>query len=200
MNRREAVIKMAALMGAVTFGPRLLAGNFGTTSPAPAGFTAAQLALLDEIADTILPPTAVPGAKAAGVGAFIAMMVQDCYEADAQAAVRTGLARLDADYAARHQGPFTTGRAADRTAFLTELDREQRAHGARLRKERLAAGLPENGGTPHYFRILKELTLLGYFTSEIGCNQALQYAEVPGRYEGDLPYRKGERAWAPSIK
>lgn len=178
MNRREAVIKMALLMGATTFGPRLLAGNFGAASGAPAGFTAGQLALLDEIADTIIPPTDMPGAKAAGVGAFIAMMVQDCYEADDQIAVRTGLAKLDADYAARHQGPFVTGRVADRTAFLTELDRAR----------------------PRYFRILKELTLLGYFTSEIGCNQALQYAEVPGRYDGDLPYHKGERAWAPTIK
>ncbi len=178
MNRRQAVIKMALLMGATTLGPRLLAGTFGASSGAPAGFTAAQLTLLDEIADTIIPPTTVPGAKAAGVGAFIAMMVQDCYEAGDQAAVRSGLAQLDADYAARHQGPFTTGRAADRTTFLTKLERAR----------------------PRYFRILKELTLLGYFTSEIGCTQALQYAEVPGRYDGDLPYRKGERAWAPAIK
>ncbi len=178
MNRREAVIKMAMLMGATALGPRLLAGNFGASSGAPAAFTAAQIALLDDIADTIIPPTTVPGAKAAAVGAFIAMMVQDCYETDDQAAVRSGLTQLDADYAARHQGPFATGRAADRTSFLTELDRAR----------------------PRYFRILKELTLLGYFTSEIGCNQALQYAEVPGRYDGDLPYRQGERAWAPAIK
>ncbi|MEN9402887.1 MAG: hypothetical protein RL091_1590 [Verrucomicrobiota bacterium] len=178
MTRRDAVIRMAVLMGATALGPRLLAGNFGATPGAPAGFTAAQLALLDEIADTIIPPTGVPGAKAAGVGAFIAMMLQDCYEADDQAMVRSGLAQLDADYAAKHQGPFAIGRAADRTTFLTELERAR----------------------PKYFRILKELTLLGYFTSEIGSTQALQYAEVPGRYDGDLPYNKGERAWAPAIK
>ena len=177
MNRREAVIKMAMLMGATTLGPRLLAGTFGT-SPAAAGFGPEQIALLDEIADTIIPPTAVPGAKAAGVGPFIAMIVQDCYEAGDQAAVRAGLARIDADYAAKYQGSFAAGRPADRTAFLTELDRAR----------------------PRYFRILKELTLLGYFTSEIGSTQALQYAEVPGRYDGDLPYAKGERAWAPAIK
>ena len=189
MNRREAVIRMAVLMGAATFGPRLLAGQFGATPGASAGFTATQIALLDEIADTIIPATDVPGAKAAGVGAFIAMMLQDCYEPAEQAAVHAGLVRLEADFAAKHRQPFAAGSAADRTAFLTELDREQHA--------RRKGG---NGGPPHHFRILKELTLLGYFSSEIGCTQALQYAEVPGRYEGDLPCRPGERAWAPAIK
>lgn len=182
ISRREAVIKMAVLMGATALGPRLLAGNFGTTpgasSGGAAGFTAEQLALLDEIADTIIPATGVPGAKAAEVGAFIAMMLQDCYETADQNAVRAGLIELDAAYAARHHGSFAVGSAADRTAFLTELDRAR----------------------PRYFRILKDLTLLGYFTSEIGCTQALQYAEVPGRYDGDVPYQPGTRAWADPIK
>ena len=178
ITRREAVIKMAVLMGAIAIGPRLLAGKFGAVADVPVGFTAAQLTLLDEIADTIIPPTNVPGAKAAEVGAFIAMMVHDCYEPDDQAAVHSGLAQLDADYAAMHHQPFAAGREADRTTFLSELDRAR----------------------PRYFRILKELTLLGYFTSEIGCNQALQYAEVPGRYDGNVPYRPGDRAWAPTIK
>jgi hypothetical protein len=48
----------------------------------------------------------------------------------------------------------------------------------------------------HYFRMMKELVLLGYFTSEIGCTQALRYAETPGRYDPCLPYTPGERAWA----
>ena len=50
----------------------------------------------------------------------------------------------------------------------------------------------------HYFRMMKELTILGYFTSEIGATQALRYVAVPGRYEGCVPYTKGEKAWATS--
>lgn len=178
MTRREAVVRMALLMGATTLvGPRLLARNSGAAPGAAPSFTPADQALLDEIADTIMPPTKVPGAKAAGVGAFIVMMLQDCYEAADQALVRTGLVQLNADYAAKYQGAFVTGRAADRTAFLTELDRAR----------------------PKYFRILKELTLVGYFTSEIGCTQALQYVEVPGRFDSDIPYRKGDRDWSEPI-
>ena len=44
--------------------------------------------------------------------------------------------------------------------------------------------------------MMKELTLLGYFTSEIGCTQALRYAETPGHYEPCVPYLAGQPAWA----
>jgi hypothetical protein len=48
----------------------------------------------------------------------------------------------------------------------------------------------------HYFRMMKELALLGYFTSEIGCNQAQRYVESPGRFDPCTPYVKGQPAWA----
>ncbi|HWJ29855.1 MAG TPA: gluconate 2-dehydrogenase subunit 3 family protein, partial [Flavisolibacter sp.] len=47
----------------------------------------------------------------------------------------------------------------------------------------------------HYFRMMKELTLLGYFTSKIGCTQARRYVAVPGKFEGCVPYKKGDKAW-----
>jgi hypothetical protein len=197
MTRREALLKMAVALGATVAGPRLLAAAFQPGPPV--GFTPADLALLDEIGDTIIPPTHIPGAKAAAIGAFMAMMINDCYEAADQAVFKAGLAKLPADYAAKYREPFLTGQPANRTAFLNELDREQRAHTAQLRKERREAGLPENGGAPHYFRLMKELTLLGYFTSEIGCTQAMRYLEVPGRFDGDAPYVKGDPDWADPI-
>ena len=48
----------------------------------------------------------------------------------------------------------------------------------------------------HYFRMMKELALLGYFTSEIGCTQATRYVETPGRFDPCIPYSAGETAWA----
>ena len=126
MTRREALMKMAVALGATVAGPRLLAAAF--QPGLPAGFTPADLALLDEIGDTIIPPTHIPGAKAAGIGAFMAMMINDCYEAEDQAVFKAGLAKLPADYAAKYKEPFLTGQPANRTAFLNELDREQRTH------------------------------------------------------------------------
>jgi hypothetical protein len=49
----------------------------------------------------------------------------------------------------------------------------------------------------HYFRMMKELALLGYFTSEIGYTQAMRYVETPGRFDPCVPYAPGEQAWAP---
>ena len=48
----------------------------------------------------------------------------------------------------------------------------------------------------HYFRMMKELTLLGYFTSEIGCTKAQQYVETPARFDPCVDYKPGDRAWA----
>jgi hypothetical protein len=50
--------------------------------------------------------------------------------------------------------------------------------------------------SPHYFFIMKQLTMLGFFTSKVGMTQALRYEPVPGRYDGCIPYKKGDKAWA----
>ena len=44
--------------------------------------------------------------------------------------------------------------------------------------------------------MMKELTLTGFFTSEVGATKAVRYVAVPGRYEGSIPYKKGDKAWA----
>lgn len=191
LTRREAIIKMALLMGATVVGPRLLAKNFGLATPL--NFSPGDIALLDEIGETIIPTTAnSPGAKAAGCGAFMAMMIADCYTAPVQAEIRAGLARLPADYEARYAEKFIGGKPENRTAFLNALDIEQRNYTNEVRRKTevaKAAGMEEPA--PHYFRVLRELTLLGYFTSEIGSTQALHHVEVPGRYDGNVPYKKG---------
>jgi len=186
MDRREAIQRVTALLGGVA-----LAGNSGlltaveraharVISRAQAGtFTAQDIALLDEIADTILPETKTPGAKAAHVGAFMAVMVTDTYEEREQGIFRDGLKALN-------DAGFMAATPAQRLARLEQLDREQKAHmDARAR-----------GAPAHYFRLMKELTLLGYFTSEIGCTQAQRYEEAPGRFEPCVPYTPGETAWA----
>lgn len=192
LTRREAVIKMAVLMGASVVGPRLLAKSFGLQTPVD--FSDADIALLDEIGETILPAGKIPGAKATGIGAFIAMMVADCYTAKAQAEFKAGLAKFPADYEARHGEKFIGGKGENRVAFLDALDTEQRKYTAanRRKADDFAAGLATEEVPPHWFRVARELTILGYFSSEIGSTQAVRYLEVPGRYDGNVPYKKGD--------
>ncbi len=187
MNRREAIKQVTAMLGGVVFvgsGDLLTAVEHAharvTASRKQIGtFTAQDIALLDEVADTILPETKTPGAKAAKVGSFMAVMVTDTYDDQQQAIFRDGMRKLN-------DAGFMTKSPAERLAFLEQLDREQKAY-----MDTRAHGAPA-----HYFRLMKELTLYGYFTSEIGCSQAMRYRETPGRFDPCVPYTPGETTWA----
>jgi len=187
MNRREAIKQVTAMLGGVVFvgsGDLLTAVEHAharvTASRKQIGaFTAQDIALLDEVADTILPETKTPGAKAARVGSFMAVMVTDTYDDQQQTIFRDGMRKLN-------DAGFMTKTPAQRLTFLEQLDREQKAY-MDTRAQRAPA---------HYFRLMKELTLFGYFTSEIGCTQAMRYRETPGRYDPCVPYTPGETTWA----
>jgi len=189
IDRREAIKRVTLLLGGVALvgGSGLLtacerAQRGAATAGAGAGagtFTARDIAFLDEVADTILPETKTPGAKAAHVGAFMALMVTDSYSDRDQGIFRDGMKKLD-------DASFMAATPQQRLARLEQLDREQKAY----------MDAKKDDDPPHYFRLMKELTLLGYFTSEIGCTQAMRYRETPGRFDPCVPYTPGETAWA----
>jgi hypothetical protein len=187
LTRREAIRRVSALFGgAVLVGQSAwLTGCATLASRRP--FAESDIVLLDEIADTILPETKTPGAKAAGVGPFMAMMVEEAYDPREQDVFRGGLETLERESRMQNGGGFIASSPAQRLVLLERLDLEaieyMRQPGAEAR--------------PHYFRMIKELTLLGYFTSEIGYTQAMRYAETPGRWEPSIPYAAGDKAWAP---
>ena len=185
IDRREAIRRVTALLGGVALvgGSSLVAAceraQRGVGAAGAGTFSAQDVALLDEVAETILPETKTPGAKAAHVGAFMALMVTDTYEDREQQIFRAGMRQLE-------QASFMAAKPAQRLALLERLDREQKAYMDGKADDRPA----------HYFRLMKELTLLGYFTSEIGCTQAQRYRETPGRFDPCVPYTPGETAWA----
>ena len=164
-------------------------------------FSAADVALLDEIAEAILPETSTPGAKAAKTGAFMALMVSDAYTERNRQVFREGLRRLDDACRAAAGTSFVQATPAQRLALLEALDREQktateeRAEAPRSRAPAAAARAEDE--PPHYFRMMKELALLGYFTSEIGYRQAMRYSESPGRFDPCAPHAPGDASWAP---
>lgn len=187
ITRRQAIIRLAVLMGATAVGPRLLAGNFGAKPGLPAGYTSDDIALLDEIGETIIPTTDVPGAKSVGIGAFMAMMMNDCYRAPAQTAFRAGMIEIAQKYEARYGEKFVGGQAANRTAFLNEI------YASARKAKRARATDEENGESPHYFLTMKDLTKLGYCTSEMASTKLFDWQAVPGRYDGNVPYQKKTR-------
>jgi hypothetical protein len=225
ISRREAIIRVTALLGGVGLvgGTALLTGCRDET-PRKAGeeaftpFTPEEVAYLDEVADTILPETSTPGAKAAKTGALMAVIVTDSYKPEDQKIFREGMKTLDAESRKVNGTAFVAATPKQRLALLETVDKEQKAQAdarneARKKKKEAEARLPDQrkeaaktSDAPaaaitaepptHYFRMMKELALLGYFTSEIGCKQAQRYEESPGRFDPCIPYKPGEKAWA----
>lgn len=186
MDRREAVKYISLLLGGTFVGGTAILSGCKTQTGKDVGFTEEDVALLDEIADTILPPTSTPGAKAAKTGEFMTVMVNDCYEKKDQDVFHDGLKKLNDFSEKTYDKSFMDLSADQKHDLLVKLDAEA--------KEYMASKKAEDSS--HYFRMMKELTMLGYFTSEIGCKQARIYVERPGRYEGCIPYNKGDKAYA----
>jgi hypothetical protein len=246
IDRREAIRRVTALLGGIALvgGSGLLTGCKDRATPLATDgkFTAEDAAFLDEVADTILPDTPKsPGAKAAKVGPFMALMVTDTYSPEDQVAFRAGIRTLDETSRKDHGVGFMQATPQQRLTLLQKLDQEQKTDadarqarqkqredeakrkagtatgvktdtsGAvadkRLPDERKenAPGAPDANAAPaitkepprHYFRMMKELALLGYFTSEVGYTKAMRYQESPGRFDPCTPYTKGDPAWAP---
>ncbi|WP_276359729.1 gluconate 2-dehydrogenase subunit 3 family protein [Daejeonella sp. H1SJ63] len=188
MNRREALKQVSWILGGTIIGSGIfLEYGCNPAQEKTAGFFDQKtIDLLNEIGETILPQTSTPGAKEAKVGEFMDIMVKDCYTKADQKIFTDGLAALQQKCKETQTKEFMNCSASERTAFLTTLDNEQKAYMEAKRAEEPS----------HYFRMLKELTLLGFFTSEVGATKALRYIETPGSYDGNVPYKKGDRAWA----
>jgi hypothetical protein len=221
ITRREAVARVAALLGGVALigGNALITGCRAEKTNGPfTPFTADEVAYLDEIADTILPTTSTPGAKAAKTGALMATMVTDSYSDEDQQTFREGMRKLD-DLSKEKNGgkTFVQATPEQRLALLKTLDRaqfdfseKQRVEQLKKSKEFISKAVQENAPKTEsqqataiseappdrWFRMMKELALLGYFTSEIGCKQAQVYEESPGKYEPCIPYTPGQKAYA----
>ncbi len=188
MDRREAINRVALLLGGTVIGAEFLLsgckpGGLVNTDDL---FDQDTVAFLNEVAETILPRTETPGAKAADVGGFMAKMVRDCYEEDDQKVFKKGVNELNDACKKKFDRNFMEADADQRTQLLIDLDKEQAAYSKKKEKD----------APNHYFTMIKQLTLFGYFTSEIGCTKAQRYLPVPSKYNGDYPYRKGDKAWA----
>lgn len=208
MNRRDLLKQIAWITGSAVVGGELFLTGCSTGPKAEAGFTASHIALLDEVGDTIIPTTTTPGAKAAGIGEFMKVMVNDCYTEVQQSTFMQGIIELESSCEKMHGKSFINCDAMERKDLLISLEKEAKAANSVKRIVNKTTELLENitqshddpsefQGMPiHYYTMIKQLTLLGFFTSETGMTETLRHVAVPGRYDGELPYKKGEKAWA----
>jgi gluconate 2-dehydrogenase gamma chain len=213
IDRREALRRAALLFGGALAAPTVagvLAGCRASRVPdgtwAPQALTRGQTELVAAIAEHILPETDTPGARAAGVHRFIDAMLAESYPPLERKRFLEGLAEVDARAARASGRPFLQCAAPDQRALLDALDREALASPPVHVSPTLASppvplsttwrgGTLDGPGVP-FFRTMKELTLVGYYTSEIGATRELHHAPVPGRYDGCVPLAQVGRTWA----
>jgi hypothetical protein len=187
MHRREALQRVAVILGGTVIGADIfLTGCKPGEKKNSMTFTPEDVPYLDEIAETIIPTTDTPGAKAAEVGKFMTVYVNDCYDDKNQKTFHEGMGKLNDASNKKFNADFMKLNTQQKHDLLVALDSEQKDYQKNKKKD----------DPQHYFRLMKELTLLGYFTSKIGATQALRYIETPGHYEGCIPYKKGDKAWA----
>lgn len=195
INRREALSRVALIMGGTVLGAEAFLSGCKTDTKG-VSFTKDDIAFLNEVAETIIPTTTSPGAKEAKVGEFMQIMVSDCYEEKDQAIFMEGIKKLEEASKKLNSKSFMESTPEQRNALLVALDKEAKEEAAKAADEKKSN--PTKEYPKHYFTMMKQLTLSGYFTSEVGATKALRYVAVPGKFVGSYPYKKGDKAWATS--
>jgi len=188
MNRRESLKALGALVGGNLLAPAALADFLQTAASIKEGkgawqprlLTAQQAALLAELVDVIIPATDTPGAKEALAHVFVDLYVKDCHPEAQRRVFLEGLDGLDALSRKQRGRDFLKLSAEERLALLKQLERESWERNEPVEKS--------------FIRMLKNLTLVGFFSSQAGATRTAEYVRSPGPFEGCNELKPGERA------
>jgi len=216
MQRREALRNVALLVGGgiVLSGTTMSVLFDSCSSPkkkAGALISEDEQKVITEVADIIIPTTSCPGAKAAGVGSFISLMIKDCYPENVQKDFVKGLdtfikdakSELGKDFlkASRQEQEKAVATLREKTIAQKKKDSKDPGNTIKIDVPNAGTFVKTAAKTSdrknyYFFELARDLTILGYFSSEIGATQARAYVAVPGRYDGCVDLKPGQKAWA----
>ncbi len=185
LDRRELLHRASLLLGgaiSASAASGILAGCVAMPGAATGGglLSAEETASLTAMADQIIPKTDTPGALDVGVPAFIDRMLAGYYQQRERDVIRSGLQKVNADAQALRGVSFPLLTGDEQVELMKRYDREQYDY---TRANTSTTPAPP----PHFFRLVKELTILGFCTSEAGATRLMYYNPNPGPYRGDLP-------------
>ena len=181
MQRREAIKKTAAMMGMTILGADIFLTGCSEPVKQQGLFSIDEIALMDEIGETILPDSdRSPGAKAAHIGEFMKSYINDCYGENEQKIFMAGLEQIQNDSQKLYHEDFINISKKKRFDLLSGYDERNRAS--------------NNSNKIHFFTMMKQVTILGYFSSEVGATKAMRYNIGPGHYNGCAAYKDGDKA------
>lgn len=171
---RRAFVQLATMFGLSLTVPGLAA------KPSVAPLTADDVVLIGEVSELIIPTTDTGGALAAGVPAFVKMLLSDWFTDDQRENFMTGLRDFSAGALKKHGKKFTELTASQKDQYFGEL---------------LTAA--EAGAAPErspFVVLMKRLTIFGYYTSELGATTELQQKVAMAQYQPAAVFKPGDRA------
>jgi len=171
MNRRKFIKEGVVKVGLISIGPGILF-SVSCSNPETLAFnekfSQADVDLLNELGEVIIPSTDIPGGKAARVGEYIALIVQDCYS-DPESEEFSGHLKSINDFSHQKYGrSFLDCNEDQRIQLVSEMEIDHTGYGR-----------------------IKSMIVSSYLSSEIGRTQLFAYHPVPGRYDGctsDIPW------------
>jgi hypothetical protein len=172
---------------------KVLAGEVPTRVSSKAVFNDKIKRMVAALAELIIPETDTPGAVEAGVPAFIEMMVSDWYKDSERDIFFQGLATLDQYCQSQFKTDFNDCTQDQQIAALKSVEAAAKTYKNVTPMSMDGKTVDEN--IP-FFTKMKELTVLGYYTSEVGAKQELSYNPVPMRFDGDYDFSKVGRQWS----
>ncbi len=143
-----------------------------------------QYATVETISDLIIPETSTPGAKGTKVTAFIDLMLAEWYDKPDSDRFLQGIADTDAASQQQFSKTFVQCSAAQQTRLMKGWDDEAMKYSQAVKAAQKAKATPP---AMNFFYTVKRLTLVGYYTSEIGFSKELGATIIPMKHAGCAP-------------
>lgn len=178
MDRREAIQRTTLIMG-TALTPGIATAILGGCTPkvelnwTPKFLSVEEADLAGQIADRIIPPTETPGALDVGVDQYIDRMLFEVYSEEDGSSYKQGLARINSRCKDEFGKNFVKLSHEEKDSILENFESEN----------------------DRIFQLSKELTLIGYFTSEQGMKSNFEYRPIPGKYDDCVDYKPGDKVW-----
>lgn len=153
--------------------------------------TPVQRKIIAAMAEKIIPGTETPGAIAAGVPRFIELMAADWFNEEEKAIFEAGIAEMESRIPTQYGKQFDELNAAQQLRILEKME-SAASHSdwykfGNVRRDFIS-------DAPFICQV-KELTIWGFFTSEVGCKQVLRYNPMPMKFDGDFPLAARDSSW-----
>jgi hypothetical protein len=202
MERRNLLKMIMAATGVAMVGGKAFSYQLGSAVPLSATvFSSDDVILFNDIAEVIIPRTDTPGAKDANVGLMALVLANDCYTINQRNALVEGLKTIDKQAQKSFNKPYLLLNTEQKLKTVSQLDKAAKKYNTKQELYYLSVSPFDRNRDiadpiPHFFTLIKQLTLFSFFTSKVGATEVLRFEAIPGKYNGDLDYKKGDRAWA----